>query len=463
MQLLNQFLKKQRSQKLNIHCVGDAMIDEYYSVSVNRISPEFPMPIMHSEKDNAIRKPGGVANVVYQFRHLNVNARLICFSDTEATVIFREHNLNFTPCIMGSSIIPRKKRFLDNGIQVKRWDIEQANCGLSDPIKQRKDALEFTKNFEQPDVVILSDYDKGFFEGINVDPSKDWTSNQQWLERYKDCITIVDPKHGPVLKWNGCTVFKPNAKEAKELSGLIDPKEQCKFFIDTIGCQSVIITQGGKGFVSMTGNEYFEYNSESCCSLPESVIGAGDCFSAFLAQALGLGFSAKESAIIAFEAGAIYVTNRMNRPIVPAELIKDKLVEPEDLLHRDFKLVFTNGCFDLLHRGHLQTLRFAKSKGEKLVVALNTDSSIKRLKGESRPIKTLAEREAVMAALDMVDFVVSFDEDTPYEIIQKCKPDILVKGGDYQHSKISEKYGSIVKEIYISPSIEGLSTSNFLK
>ena len=454
MQLLNQFLKKQRNHKLNIHCIGDAMIDEYHKVSVNRISPEFPMPIMHSEKENAIRKPGGVANVVHQFRHLNVNARLICFSDTEATVVFREHNLNFTPCIMGSSIIPRKKRFLDNGIQIKRWDIEQVDCGLTEPVAQRADALEFTKNFETPDVAIFSDYDKGFF---------DTECALKWMERYKNCITVVDPKHGPVTKWHGCTVFKPNTKEAKELSGLFDPKQQCKFFIDTIQCKSVIITQGGNGFVGMVGDQYFTYEPEFCCSLPDSVIGAGDCFSAFLAQALGLGFSVEEAGIIAFEAGAIYVTNQMNRPIVPAELVKDKLVEPEDLLHRDFKLVFTNGCFDILHRGHLQTLRFAKSKGEKLVVALNTDDSIKRLKGDSRPIKSLVEREAVMAALDMVDFVVSFDENTPFETVQKCKPDVLVKGGDYQQEKILEKYGSIVKEVHIAPSIEGLSTTEILK
>jgi len=451
MNLLNQYLKKQRNQKLNIHCVGDAMIDEYYHVSVNRISPEFPVPIMHSEKEEAVRKPGGVANVAHQFRHLNVNARLICFSDTEATVVFREHNLNFTPCITGRSIIPRKKRFLDNGIQVKRWDIEQKSYGLSDPISQRGDALEFTENFETPVVAILSDYDKGFF-----DPDR----APQWIDRYKESITVVDPKHGPVEQWIGCTVFKPNSKEAQDLSGLTDPVEQCKFFEKVLGCKSVIITQGGSGFIGITEGKVFEYRPESCCSLPESVIGAGDCFSAFLAHALGLGFSAEESAQIAFEAGAIYVTNRMNRPIVPAELAKDKLVSPEDLAHRDFKLVFTNGCFDIIHRGHLQTLRFAKSKGDKLVVALNSDDSVRRLKGEDRPVKLLVEREAVMAAFDMVDFVVSFEEDTPYEAVKACKPDVLVKGSDYDVDNIVG--ADLVGEVCRSPLVEGLSTTGLL-
>ena len=128
---------------------------------------------------------------------------------------------------------------------------------------------------------------------------------------------------------------------------------------------------------------------------------------------------------------------------------------------RDFHLAFTNGCFDILHEGHLNTLRFAKSKGDKLVVALNSDASIKRLKGEGRPIKPLDQRMAVMAALDMVDFVVSFDEDTPQQVIEKIRPDALIKGADWETGAI---VGSdIVPEVYRAPILEGLSTTRFVQ
>lgn len=451
MDLIRNFLDKQRNKKLNIHCIGDSMIDEYYDVSITKISQEYPIPVMHSNKDKCIKKPGGVANVAHQFQNLNTNPNLICFSNTESTIVFRDHALNYVPFTTTSCNIPKKRRFLDNGIQVARWDIEEENLGLNNPDDARNDALTMTDHFEKPDVCILSDYNKGFF---NPKFSK------LWLERYRDSITIVDPKHGPLDQWKNCTVFKPNATEAFQLTGLTNPKDQCLFLQKELNCKSVIITQSGKGFTGIDENGIFEYINDKYLIHPASSIGAGDCFVAFLAQSLGLGFNYEDSARIAFEAGALYVTNNMNRPIVLAELIKDKKISPEDLLKRNFKLVFTNGCFDILHRGHLQTLNFAKSKGDKLVVALNSDDSVKKLKGTSRPIQPLEERMSVMASLEMVDFVVEFQEETPLEIIKKCKPNVLVKGGDYQTEEIVG-YG-VVPEVYVSPMIDGLSTTKMI-
>lgn len=453
MELLNEFLKRNRSKKISIHCVGDAMIDEYYSVQVNRISPEFPMPMMHSPNENCNRCPGGVANVAHQLRNFNVDARLISFADLNATHVFRSHNILYSPCTNVSLTIPRKKRWLDDGVQVNRWDVEAIDCGMSvnNYADALKDSLEMTTDYEKPDVAILSDYGKGFL------PDQQRT---QWIRRYKDSITIVDPKNKPILSWKGCTVFKPNKKEALELSGLSDWKSQCDFFVKTLKCKAVVITHGAEGIVGWSEDcSYFSY-LPGYKKTPESVVGAGDCFVAFLGLAMAHCFTTEQAATIACEAGAIYVRGKMNRPIVPAELSKDRCVEPEDLLRRDFKLVFTNGCFDLIHRGHLQTLSFAKSRGEKLVVALNSDESVRRLKGEDRPIKNITERMAVMAELKDVDFVMSFEEDTPLEIIKRCKPDVLVKGSDYELTKIVG--ADIVPEVYQSPMIEGLSTTGLL-
>lgn len=427
------------------------MVDEYFSVRVNRISPEFPMPIMSSHRAAPTIRPGGAANVAHQFRHFNVDARLFCFWDSYAASVYKEHRLVVdsawgTPCCL-----PIKRRFLDGPIQITRHDVEMPLCGYTEQelgVNANK-FCEAVAAQPKPDVAILSDYDKGFF-----------SSNMNFLDLYDGATTIVDPKRGPLEKWKGCTIFKPNAKEALELSGSSNWREQSRIFQDVLGCEAVVITFGGEKVAGIWRDELFEYRPNRPVHV-ESVIGAGDCFAAFFALAIGHGFTVSEASEIAWNAGAVYVQKNMNRPIIPAEVSWDGIVEPEDLRNRDFKLVLTNGCFDLLHEGHLSTLRFAKSKGDRLVVAVNTDASIKRLKGQSRPIKPLEQRMAVLAALEMVDFVVSFDEDTPRSVIEQVGPDVLVKGSDWQASNI---VGSdIVPEVYRAPIIDGLSTTRFVE
>jgi D-beta-D-heptose 7-phosphate kinase / D-beta-D-heptose 1-phosphate adenosyltransferase len=454
--LNKEFLKRARSKRLNIHCVGDAIVDEYYDVKIQRISQEFPIPIMWSAHGNAVSKPGGCANVAYQFKHFDVESTLICFYDAYACSVFSDHDIHWQ-AILDSfsgirSCLPIKRRFLNGHIQVARHDIESKNCGLSEElIDFATERLAHTvPNMPKPDIVILSDYNKGFFasEEHNV------------LSLYPDSITIVDPKKGPLSQWEGCTIFKPNATEAIELSGRTNWREQAKHFENELGCKGVVITFGGEKVAGVYEGEFFCYRPDKKVEV-ESVIGAGDCFCAFLAMAVGYGFGLPEAAEIAWNAGSVYVQQNMNRPIVPAELSEDGIVEPEDCASRDFKLGFTNGCFDILHEGHLSTLRFAKSKCDKLVVALNTDESVRRLKGANRPIKPLEQRMAVMSALDMVDFVVSFDEDEPRKILEIIKPDLLVKGSGYC---IDDIVGSdLVSEVLVAPSVPNLSTTGFCK
>ena len=431
------------------------MVDEYFEVKVNRISPEFPMPIMTSTRARPISRPGGSANVAYQFKHFNVDTTLFCFWDVNAFEVFKQHGLT-VDCAWGSPCcLPIKRRFLDGSVQIIRHDIETKDCGYA-----YKDLISNLDRFRdailgqpKPDVAVLSDYNKGFFVSSHT--------TAQFLDYYKDVVTIVDPKKGPVEKWEGCTIFKPNSKEAVELSGgLTCWREQSTFFKEKLGCEAVVITFGGERVAGMWKDEFFEYRPTRPVHV-ESVIGAGDCFAAFFAMAIGHKFTVAEAADIAWNAGAVYVQANKNRPIIPAEVSWDGIVEPEELANRDFHLAFTNGCFDLLHEGHLNTLRFAKSKGDKLVVALNSDASIKRLKGEGRPVKPLDQRMSVMAALDMVDFVVSFDEDTPQQVIEKIRPDALIKGSDWETGTIVG--ADIVPEVYRAPILEGLSTTNFLR
>lgn len=433
------------------------MVDEYHAVTVNRISPEFPMPIMHSERDRPVKRPGGAANVAYQFKHFNVGVTFHCFMDRQADRVFLRHGVrpwSMTSCENINAKLPIKRRFLDNGIQVKRLDIERPNCGLSE------DAINFVtkqlidttaRTAMTPDVVILSDYNKGFFA----------SEEYRVLDAFKHSKTIVDPKKGPLSKWKGCTIFKPNASEAYNLTGKTQWKEQAKHLQNELECEAVVITSSAERVSGVWKDEFFCYQPGRKVEV-ESVVGAGDCFGAIFAACIGHGFTIPEAAEIAWNAGAIYVQGKMNRPIVPAELVPDGIVEPYDLQSKDFKLVLTNGCFDVLHKGHMETLKFAKSKGDKLVVAVNSDASIKRLKGESRPLVPLEHRMAVLSSLKFVDFVVAFDEDTPFEIIKTIHPDVLVKGGDYDPKTIIG--ADIVREVHVAPMINdpGSSSSSLL-
>lgn len=453
--MLRKFLEKTYQKKLNIHCVGDVVVDEYYKVKVDRISPEFPMPIMTSRcNDSPIIKPGATANVVSQFKNFNVDAKLVCFDDHNQcylSTFIDFHDINVLTRLKSyfGGFFPVKKRYLDGDFQVVRHDIELPYYGYISSDKLvvfREELLQVIKRSIKPDVAIFSDYDKGFF------PLK----GDDFIKAYSDSIIIVDPKRGDLDRWKNCTIFKPNAKEAEELSGFKHWIDQAKFFKDKLCCKAVVITHGSDQVCGIDEEKEFVFTPKKKVRV-KSVVGAGDCFSAFLAMAVGHGFTVTESSEIAWNAGSIYVQGEMNRPIVPAEFIQDKIVKPEYLTKRDFKLVLTNGCYDVLHKGHMETLKFAKEQGDKLVLALNSDSSIKRLKGESRPIIPLEHRLAVLAVNPNVDFIVVFDEDTPENCIKTIAPEVLVKGGDYQGQPIvGQEY---VKEVKFAPLVPNISTT----
>lgn len=444
---------------MTIHCIGDAMVDEYYSVKVERISPEFPMPIMHSVSPRPVYRPGGVANVAYQLKNFNVDVRLVCLWDNIGMDVFSLHNLKFKYGYMyQGGMLPVKRRFLDGKVQVNRWDIEKPNYGLDEDAYHslQKQLLENYHTLPRADVAILSDYDKGFFR---------FDYAEQWIKKLKSLgvRTVVDPKKGPLDRWRGCNVFKPNLKEAQTLAGVQDIKLACEVIKEKLCCDIVIVTRSDSAPFVYENNDFWDVNN--CPRTPlgaaTSTVGAGDCFAAIFGLTYAHNLSMHEAVIIADNAGRVYVKGEMNTPLCPAELNFSRKVDAEDLAHRDFKLVFTNGCFDLLHSGHLDTLTHAKRRGDKLVVAVNSDESVRRLKGDKRPVNSLAERMNLLAGLKMVDFVISFDEDTPLEAIKKCRPDVIVKGGDYKEENI---VGSgLVPEVYVAPFLDGYSTTEILK
>jgi D-beta-D-heptose 7-phosphate kinase/D-beta-D-heptose 1-phosphate adenosyltransferase len=356
--------------------------------------------------------------------------------------------------------------------------------GLNDAsLKRLQERLMGHVKKLNPDVVILSDYGKGTFKKVYPDveygksmadglrgdnlPQKvkktSWVNPSKSMWMQGDWITIVDPKNDDLREWKGCTVFKPNNHEAKALTGLSDHKDQAEFMKNVLGCESVIVTHGGEKVVGCDKSKWLFYGGHT--GEARYPIGAGDCFIATLAMAYPF-FSPEEAAKIAYEMGAIYV-NTKDRYIGPENILNDesKIKTPEELAKiigtHSVKFGFTNGCYDILHSGHMQLLKFAKGKCDKLIVALNDDDSVRRLKGQGRPVKPLEQRLKVLECMESIDYVTYFSEDTPLETIQTIKPHCIIKGEDYEKEKVVG-YNEVKGKVYLCPLFDNQSTSNYV-
>lgn len=449
MNIIQKFLEHDAKSKISINVIGDPIIDIYYDVSVNRISPEFPIPVYKSVDENPLSGmiPGGAANVALQFKYFNVNFELICLLSNLAQVVYDSRGIKTGYSkVVSNFAVPTKKRLYSQNIPICRWDIEKENFGLEDI---KKHLLELS--IPESDLNVFSDYNKGMF-------------SYPWFRKFfRKTKSIVDPKNNNIDLWQDCTIFKPNSIEAKQFSDRKNWEDQADYFMNSLRCNSVVITQGGQGVVGKEA-DYFEYRSKNSFSDPKSVIGAGDCFCCFLAMAVARGFNLQEACEIAFEAGAIYVKRDLNKPVSPAELWSatgSKIVTcPEILANRNFKLVFTNGCFDLLHGGHLSSLKYASQQGEKLCVAINSDDSVRKIKGENRPIMQLSDRLSILENLEFVDYIIIFDDETPIEIIKSIEPDIIVKGAEYENKVVIGR--EYCKEVRFAPTYGSMSTTNII-
>lgn len=447
MNITQKFLISNLKRRINITVVGDIGIDEYYEVDASRVSPEYAIPVMLASNNSPhIATLGMAGNVCNQFRHFNVDVKFCGLYDDYTFDLLNKSNINTEVIRLKEGYnIPVKRRYNQAGFPLCRLDIEKSAKEIFSAHHKELDLLARDYNSNPaPDIVILSDYNKGLF----------YNDVHRWIRQ--DCITIVDPKKGPIQKWKGCTVFKPNFKEACELSGLTDPEDQCNYFYNELDCTAVVVTHGGKGVYGSVLGRFFDYTPTKEVNVV-SVIGAGDCFITFLAMGLAHNMDIIDCVELAYEAGAKYIQKGYNKPISPSEFVSGIIV-PELLINRDYKLAFTNGCFDGgLTRGHVECLKFAKEQGDKLVVAINSDESVRRLKGENRPFLPLRDRMEIVASLDCVDFVVAFDEDTPYETIKMIKPDVIVKGGDYTEDQV---VGKELTKVVIFPFVNSLSTTD---
>lgn len=461
--------------------IGDLMLDRYLIGEVERISPEAPVPVVLLKQEN--ERAGGAANVAANLSLLGIRTTMagIIGDDAEGRALLDMlRELNIDSAIVTSQQRPTvtKTRILGGHQQMMRLDkesrlafTESENNALHEQVSQ---AIA-----QKPDVIILSDYAKGVLSDALC---------QAVIAQAKalGIPVLVDPKGRDYTKYQGATALTPNKKETSEACG-IDAMDTDRLLQaaadlrDHLGLVFLAVTRGEEGISLLEQNEAIHI--PAAAKQVFDVSGAGDTVIATLAAGLVHGLSHRQAFELANIAAGIVVgkvgTVPVNREELLAELISqdsveqaDKICELETLLGRvrqwrqqKKRIVFTNGCFDLLHAGHVTYLEAARKTGDKLILGLNTDRSVSALKGPSRPVIHEADRARVLAALEAVDAVILFDEDTPLQLIDAIRPDVIVKGSDYSEDQVVggkevKSWGGKVALIDIVP---GRSTSNIIE
>ncbi|EGK8097695.1 D-glycero-beta-D-manno-heptose-7-phosphate kinase [Campylobacter lari] len=444
------------SKKPKILVVGDFMVDHYIWCDCTRISPEAPVMVMKSQKED--KRLGGAGNVYANLKSLGVEVFALGLVGDDESGRFLKENLNAKLLVEKDRKTPLKSRVLSHSQQVLRLDDENDfDTKLEDEIIK-----EYKKIAKDYDAIVLSDYAKGV---LTSKVTKALIEHANTL----NLPILIDPKGSDFSKYQNATLLTPNKKEAIQALGVekIDNLEKAlKKLKDDLNLTYSIITLSEEGIALF--DEKLHIIPAKALEVYD-VTGAGDSVIAMLAYALALKVDIIKACELANDAAAVVVA-KVGSVSVSLEEIKnlkkasfeDKLKSKEELvkLIQNQKVVFTNGCFDIMHYGHIKYLEKAKKLGDILVVGLNSDESVKRLKGNSRPINLEFQRACMLASMYFVDYVVIFDEDTPYELIEFLKPDVLVKGADY---KDKEVVGSnLVKKVELIDFEDGFSTTNII-
>ena len=456
--------------------IGDLIVDHYLWGSSERISPEAPVPVVSI--NNESRMLGGAGNVINNLKALNAKVDVMsvlgeCGVSSELKLLLNEIEIDTQYLITEPKRISSKKtRIIAAQQQVVRYDRESIN-EISE-LSQKTLLLNFRKRIADYDCVLLSDYGKGVL-------TSDLTQQLINVAKQHSIKILVDPKGVNYSKYKGAYLLTPNKKEASEATGInINDdaslacsikklKEECELDVSliTLSEQGVTIYDGELRNHPTQTREIFD------------VTGAGDTVLASLGFALSCELDIDEAVKFANLAAGVVVgkigssTATLNEIIEYESSLKKSTsdahiktlneitVLSEELKARGKKIVFTNGCFDLLHTGHVRYLEASKNFGDVLILGLNSDRSVVVLKGEDRPINTQIDRAYILAALEAVDYVVIFDDDTPYDLINAIKPHTLVKGGDYEGQEVVGK--DIAEELKLIKFVDGKSTTKTIK
>lgn len=414
-----------------ITVIGDFILDIFEYGTSDRISPEAPVPVIKPNKTEYA--PGGACNVALNLHSLgcSVNAVGIVGNDTESFTLSEHLSDLYVSYLKNTEACTiTKKRIICNNQQVARIDNEKR---FNNPINVDHYCSEGTQ------YLIVSDYNKGTIGNC---------SEQFKKLRDRNVKVVVDPKQD-LYNYKHAWLVKPNKKEFKELVN--DFKDYDDLIRKAIlACKKydfeyMLVTLGPDGMILVSKHGHIKRQSSFETEVFD-ITGAGDSTLAGLIYGLTNGNTLDDSLEVAAKVASVAV-NHLGTYCVKESDIKEKVV-------------FTNGCFDVLHLGHLKLLKFAKQQGDKLIVAINSDESVKRLKGNDRPTFSQEDRKAMLESIAIVDEVIIFTEDTPYDLIKSVKPDIIVKGGDYT---VETTVGHDLAEVVIFPRVKNYSTTKILE
>lgn len=461
--------------------VGDLMLDEYVWGRTERISPEAPVQVVDVVRDDL--RLGGAGNVIKNLVVLGCQIQVVSAlgNDEDGRTLrrmFKEAGIGTDGIVADPKrTTSRKTRILASNQQMLRIDRESRNP-VDAPVEKEL-AARIRDAADGCQVILISDYLKGVL-------TDNLLQEIFAVGRATRIPVVVDPKGNDYAKYRGATLLTPNRKEAQTASGIAIVDEASlnkagRMLRRTLDLDALVLTRSEEG-MSLFLRENREIHLPTEAREVFDVSGAGDTVLALLGIGLGAGLSVEKAAQMANLAAGIVVGKVGTSTVTPEEILDvasrqhsdtDLKIKGRDILsmllererERGRRIVFTNGCFDLLHVGHVKYLQKARSLGDLLVLGLNSDASIRRLKGPKRPLIGEEERAHLMAALKCIDFVVIFDEDTPLELIGVVKPHILVKGGDYTPEGVVgkdlvESYGG---RVAIIPFVDGKSTTNVIE
>ena len=465
---------------LRIAVIGDVMLDRYAYGEVRRISPEAPVPVTRVKRLTSVL--GGAGNVAANLAGLGVQVYVAGMTgeDDHRRVLekkLRELGVDYSGLIASpkrSTIT--KMRIIGARQQMLRLDFEEPGDLLPD---EEQALLQWLRKHldEGLDGIVLSDYAKG-------------TCSDRFCQmvitqaRAAHVPVLVDPKGSDWAKYRGCDLITPNVKEMCEAAGKVVPNvtpalvELAQQARETFDIRYVVVTRSEKG-VTLVGKDDVITKAATAQEVFD-VSGAGDTVASVLLAAISGKLSLADALELSNKAAGIVVSKVGTYPVHKEELLREILADsqPESFDYRSMTwdelarltrtwqqagetVVFTNGCFDILHAGHVQYLQQAAQLGNHLIIGVNTDDSVRRLKGQTRPFNHETDRARLLASLRDVDAVALFGEDTPTELIKKIRPDILVKGGDYKKEEVAGR--EYARTVEILPFKEGYSTTGLVE
>ena len=467
-------LEMPQFQHARLLVIGDVMLDRYWHGEASRVSPEAPVPVV--KVGNREDRPGGAGNVALNIAALGSAVRLVGIVGNDETGLELLSRLNAAGVycdFLQSADKPTitKLRVIGQHQQLIRLDFEQEFeaadiIGLQGKVKSL---------IGDSQVMVLSDYGKGALQE---------TANLIELGRSKDIPIIVDPKGTNFEKYRGATLLTPNLSEFEAVAGYSNNEEEFVNkglrLVKDLNLEAILITRGEHG-MTLIRPDSPELHLPARAQEVFDVTGAGDTVLSVLAAAIAAGDGLADSTALANLAAGLVVGKLGTAAISGPELRRAVLVEldsgrgvmtaeqlritVQDAKAHDEKIVFTNGCFDIVHAGHVGYLAKAKQLGDRLIVAINDDESAHRLKGPGRPINPVERRMAVLAGLEAVDWVVSFSEDTPEPLLEFLQPEVLVKGGDYTMDEVvgGDYVNSYGGEVRVLEFLDDCSTSAIME